>query len=176
MKKVALIGTHGIRKTTHCHGLIHLLKQKGINADFLGEVARSSPFPINEETTESSQRWILYTQIAKELEFEIRNPDILVCDRSTLDNYAYFVKAFGISGDLNFLIKEHIKTYDAVIKVPLINGGIIEDGVRSTDPEFQRTIDSKVTHLLNKFQTDYVNFDTLENAAQYVLEKCGYAK
>lgn len=53
--KIALIGTHGTGKTTLAYDIISKLKKKGIDADFLGEVARICPFPINEQTTKKSQ-------------------------------------------------------------------------------------------------------------------------
>ena len=171
MKKVALIGTHGVRKSTYCHGLIHYLKQRKVNAEMLGEVARSSPFPINEETTENSQRWILYNQLTKELEYELQNPEILVCDRSILDNYSYLVEAFGKKYDLDLLVNNHINTYDAVIRVPLKNGEIDDDGVRSTNLEFQKKIDFRVFRLLEEFKVEYVDFESVEKSGDYILKK-----
>ena len=67
--KIALIGTHGTGKTTIAHELVAKLKKQKINADFLGELARHCPFPINEGTTKKSQLWIILNQILKEFEF-----------------------------------------------------------------------------------------------------------
>jgi nicotinamide riboside kinase len=176
MKKAALIGTHGIRKSTHCHGLIHYLKQRKINAELLGEVARNSPFPINEETTESSQRWILYNQLSKELEYELHNQDILICDRASLDNYSYFVEAFGKKDDLDILVKNHMNSYDAIIRIPLNNGKIDDDGVRSTSLDFQRRIDNRVVELLDEFNINYTDFESIEQIGEYISDKCGYSQ
>jgi nucleoside-triphosphatase THEP1 len=84
MKKIALIGSHGVGKTTICYDLMKNLKMGGLNADYLGEIAREAQkagFRLNEDTTQDSQRWILHTQIARELEFKTREDvDILVCN------------------------------------------------------------------------------------------------
>jgi Cdc6-like AAA superfamily ATPase len=49
--KLALIGTHGVGKTTLAHEICSLLKKADHNVDLVTEVARRSPFPINEATT-----------------------------------------------------------------------------------------------------------------------------
>tara|TARA_Y100000310_G_C20628852_1_gene787475 strand:- start:687 stop:1208 length:522 start_codon:yes stop_codon:yes gene_type:complete len=170
MKKITLIGTHGVRKSTHCYGLIHYLKQRKVNAEFLGEVARSSPFPLNENTTENSQRWILYNQLSRELEQELQNPEILVCDRSILDNYGYLVEAFGRKDDLDLLVKNHMNTYDIVIRVPLNNGRIDDDGVRSTNLDFQKKIDFRVLKLLDEFNVKYIDFESVEKSGEHILK------
>ena len=172
MKKVAFIGSHGTRKTTYSHGLVFHLKEQRINADLLYEVARKSPLPINEERTPSTQRWILHTQIAEELAYEKQNLDVLICDRASLDNYAYYVEKFGRDKVLDNLVKDHMKTYDTLIKVPIIDSEIIEDGVRSTDKLFQKNIDCVVDNLLNEFKTDYIHFEEMGQIQKYILERC----
>ncbi len=171
MKKVAFIGSHGTRKTTYSHGLVFHLKENKINADLLYEVARKSPLPINEERTRGTQRWILHTQIAEELAYEKQNLDVLVCDRASLDNYAYYVEKFGRDKVLDSLVKDHIKTYNTLIKVPIIDKEIIEDGVRSTDKLFQKNIDNVVDNLLIEFKADYIEFKNMEQIQKYIVEE-----
>jgi len=48
MRKIALIGTHGTGKTTLAHELTAESKKRGIHTEFLGELARECPLPINE--------------------------------------------------------------------------------------------------------------------------------
>ena len=170
MKKVAFIGSHGTRKTTYSHGLVFHLKENEVNADLLYEVARKSPLPINEGRTPSTQRWILHTQIAEELAYEKQNLDVLVCDRASLDNYAYYVEKFGRDEVLDTLVKDHMKTYDTLIKVPIVDREIIEDGIRSTDKLFQKNIDLTVDNLLKEFGADYINFKDMNQIKKYVLE------
>ena len=170
MKKIAVIGTHGIRKTTICHTIVARLKEMGRNADILQEVARRSPFPVNEGTTSEAQRWILHTQIASEIAAGVYGADYLVCDRGILDNYAYFVRAFGRDHVLDILVREHAKTYSGVVYVPLTETVPLErDGFRSTDPEFQRVIDSKIQELLKDFQIPHVRFNGVDDLIPEII-------
>ena len=163
MKKIAVIGTHGIRKTTLCYKIAAILKVSGRNADVLQEVARKSPFPVNEGTTQEAQRWILHTQIASEIAAEVQRANYLLCDRSVLDNYAYFVRAFGRDSFLDNLVREHVKTYAQIIYVPLLKTSVIEpDGFRSTNSEFQKAIDDEVQRLLSAFDVRHIRFSTVE--------------
>ncbi|MGC1292445.1 MAG: hypothetical protein WA855_14295, partial [Candidatus Acidiferrales bacterium] len=79
--KLALIGTHGVGKTTIAYEVCSLVKRAGQNVELVSEVARRSPFPVNAGTTLEEQLWILHTQIAAELEAG-RNGAHAVCDRS----------------------------------------------------------------------------------------------
>lgn len=117
-RKIAFIGTHGTGKTTLAHDLVAALKKLHIDADFLGEIARKCPFPINENTTEKSQTWIILQQVTQELECEGKC-DILVCDRSVFDGYCYYVNKFGRNSALELLALEHLKTYKYIVKVPI---------------------------------------------------------
>jgi len=98
MKKIGIIGTHGTGKTTICHDLVSALKKQDKNAEFLGEIAREAErvgFKLNQDTTLGAQKWILYTQMAREEEFENSGKtDYLVCDRC-FDNYIYLLLKFG---------------------------------------------------------------------------------
>ncbi len=87
--KIAFIGAHGVGKTTLCYDLASRLKRQDRAVDLVKEVARSCPLPINRETTLPAQAWILHTQIAQELATAAQC-DIVICDRSVLDNYAYW--------------------------------------------------------------------------------------
>ena len=90
MRKIAFVGTHGTGKTTLAHELVSKLKREGIDVGFLGEIARKCPLPINEQTSKKSQIWIILSQIIREIEEEGKS-DFLICDRSVLDSYCYYV-------------------------------------------------------------------------------------
>src|SRR5207302_1228218 len=92
--KLALIGTHGVGKTTLAYEICSLLKKADPHVELVTEVARRSPFPINAATTLEGQLWILHAQIAPELEAGARAPPV-ICDRAALDNYCYLVHKFG---------------------------------------------------------------------------------
>lgn len=145
MIKVAFIGTHGVGKTTLCYDLGAVLKKKGLHVDLVKEVARLSPLPINRQTSLDAQLWILTTQIAEEIRSAARH-EVVICDRSVLDNYAYMVFAAGRQRWLEPLVNRWMKSYDLLFKVP-ISGGVAADGVRDTDEFFMRQIDRLVDEL-----------------------------
>ncbi len=150
--KVAFIGTHGVGKTTLCYELAARLKKVGLDADIVKEVARSSPLPINQSTTLSAQLWILHTQIAREIEVGARS-EVVVCDRSVLDNYAYLCEASGRQITTERLVESWIPSYDLLFRVPA-TGRISKDGVRDTDPDFQRAIDRQIQALIRQMHVD----------------------
>src|SRR5512133_4093617 len=144
--KLAFIGTHGVGKTTLCYDLASVLKRQGLNVDLVKEVARLSPLPINRKTSLEAQLWILTSQIAEEIRSSAHH-ELVVCDRSVLDNYAYLVFAAGRQRWLEPLVNRWMKTYDLLFKVP-ISGGAAADGVRDTDEFFMRQIDRLVDELV----------------------------
>src|SRR4029434_9499597 len=94
MIKFAFIGTHGVGKTTLCFDVGAVLKKRGLHVDLVKEVARLSPLPINRKTSLEAQLWILMTQVAEEIRSAAYH-EVVVCDRSALDNYAYMALACG---------------------------------------------------------------------------------
>jgi nicotinamide riboside kinase len=146
MVKLAFIGTHGVGKTTLCYDLGAVLKKRGLHVDLVKEVARLSPLPINRKTSLEAQMWILSTQIAEEVRSAAHH-EVVVCDRSVLDNYAYLVFAAGRQRWLEPLVNRWMKTYDLLFKVP-ISGTASADGIRDTDEFFMRQIDRLVDELV----------------------------
>jgi nicotinamide riboside kinase len=146
MVKIAFIGTHGVGKTTLCYDLAAILKKRGLHVDIVKEVARLSPLPINRQTSLEAQMWILATQIAEEVRSAAHH-EVVVCDRSVLDNYAYLVFAAGKQRWLEPLVNRWMRTYDLLFKVP-ISGTASADGIRDTDEFFMRQIDRLVDELV----------------------------
>lgn len=151
--KIAFLGTHGTGKTTLAHDLVTKLKKQGIDAGFLGEVARKCPFSLNENTTKKSQIWIILNQIIQELEEEEKY-EILVCDRSVLDGYCYYANKFKRSIVLENLVKEHLKTYSKLIRVPIRKGLLKKDKIRSTNKKFQQDIDKQFSKFIKLFRLE----------------------
>lgn len=144
--KIAFIGTHGVGKTTLCYDLAGVLKKHFASVDIIKEVVRSCPLPINRQTTLAAQSWILHTQIAMEINSAAAH-QVVICDRSVLDNYAYLLSAASAEPALDALVDYWMGTYDYLFKVPLTfepRG----DGIRDLDRAFQREIDEAVDRLL----------------------------
>ncbi|MCD4750720.1 MAG: ATP-binding protein [Thermoanaerobaculales bacterium] len=136
--KIALIGTHGIGKTTLCFELAARLKRRNTDVEMVREVARRCPLPINEATNAAAQAWILHTQIAEEIDAESRYECVLA-DRSVLDNYCYMVHAAGGSPMWERVLDDWLPTYSLLVHVPLWSRPVF-DGVRAVDPRFQEEI------------------------------------
>ncbi len=154
MLKLALVGTHGVNKTTIAYELAGALKRRGKTVELLTEIARECPFPLNERATREAFIWIITRQIQLEIEKSPR-ADVLVCDRSVLDNYAYYIRLFGATGEepesLGLFCRSWMKSYDLLVRLPITHP-LTADGFRSTDEEFQRDID----HLCDElFESQY---------------------
>ncbi len=173
--KIAFIGSHGVGKTTLCYGLAARLKKRDVSLEVVHEVARRCPLPINEETSIASQSWILHTQIAEELTAEARYP-VVICDRSVLDNYVYLLIAAGPQQTLETLVERWMKSYDLLFHVPIV-AAPSADGVRATDPVFQRAVDERLLAELSARQLPLVRLDPLrrggwlQRAEQSVLDR-----
>jgi hypothetical protein len=155
--KIAFVGTHGVGKTTLCFDLASQLKRLDLGVDLVKEVARRCPLPINEETTPAAQAWILHTQIAEELEAQATY-EVVICDRSVLDNYAYLVARAGRQADLDPLVGTWIRSYDALFKVPVVSLPSY-DGTRAVSPAFQVEIDNVIDDLIRSFAVDVMPLD-----------------
>ena len=154
MFKVALVGTHGINKTTIAYELAGVLKRRHRTVELLTEIARECPLPLNEQGTREAYQWIIARQIQMEIEKSPR-AEILVCDRAVLDNFAYYVRRFGNAEEesraLHAYCRSWMKTYDLLVRLPVTHA-LTSDGFRSTDVEFQRRIDLLCDEL---FETEY---------------------
>jgi nicotinamide riboside kinase len=155
--KVAFVGTHGVGKTTLCFDLAAHLKRLDLGVDIVKEVARRCPLPINEETTLDAQAWILHTQIAEEIAALSMN-EVVVCDRSVLDNYAYLVARVGRRPELDPLVGSWVRGYDALFKVPVIAAPTF-DGKRAVSRSFQLEIDATIDQLVSDFGVPVVALD-----------------
>ena len=161
--KIAFIGTHGVGKTTLCYDLAGVLKRQGVHVDVVKEVARLSPLPINRQTSIEAQTWILMTQVAEEIRSGAYH-EVVVCDRSALDNYAYMMLACGRQPAFERLVAHWMKSYSLLFKVP-IGGAAAADGVRDTDEFFMRSIDQLVDRLLAEMKIPHEVLPAGERAA-----------
>ncbi len=151
--KIAFIGTHGVGKTTLCYDLAAALKRQNVHVDLVKEVARLSPLPINRKTSLDAQTWILTSQVAEEIRSSSQH-EVVICDRSVLDNYAYLMFAAGRQRPIERFVDYWMKSYDLLFKVPIV-GVASDDGVRDTDEFFMRTIDQLVDTLLAEKKIEY---------------------
>ena len=147
--KIAFIGSHGVGKTTLCFDLAARLKRLDLSVEIVKEVARRCPLPLNRDTTLAAQQWILHQQIADELA-ATESFEAVVCDRSVLDNYAYLVARLGPRDELEPMVADWVRSYDALFKVPILQAPRF-DGTRDLSEEFQVEIDQRIDQLLVRF-------------------------
>ncbi len=157
--KLAFVGSHGVGKTTLCYGLAARLKRKDFSLDIVREIARRCPLPINEETTVDAQQWILHNQIAEEI-LAANQHDIVICDRSILDNYVYLLLSSGSQTALEPLIDHWLSSYDLLIHVPVIEDPD-PDGLRATDPSFQQAVEDRLVRELGARGLDILSLHGL---------------
>lgn len=153
--KIAFIGSHGVGKTTLCYGLAARLKRIDISLDVVHEIARRCPLAINQETTVAAQSWILHSQIAAELVASSLY-ECVICDRSVLDNFVYLLLAAGPQPALEELVDTWVATYDLLIQVPIYENPRA-DGLRSTDPSFQRAVHDRLQAELTDRRLVYLD-------------------
>lgn len=155
--KIAFIGTHGVGKTTLCFDVAARLKRLDLAVDLVKEVARACPLPINRDTTLEAQAWILHSQIAEEIATTARY-QVVVCDRSVLDNYAYLVHRVGRRPEYEELVRTWMTTYQRLFKVPIIHEPSF-DGTRDTNRTFQTEVDTVIDELLDSLDVQCHRLD-----------------
>ncbi len=164
--KFAVIGTHSTGKTELCNSLYEILSKK-YDVRIVSESARKCPFPINKNTSLEGQIWILFEHIAEEVK---NKSDIIICDRSVIDNYIYLLRKFpDFANSIKKFILEYSKSYDIIFKTE-IEKEIISDGFREVDEEFRKEID----HLLKQFlDENKIKYHTLpsENKVEFIIKK-----
>lgn len=171
--KIAIIGTHGIGKTTLSFSIAHHLKEKGINLKVIQEVARECPYPINEGMTKAAALWIFHEHSKKELDALV-NHKVIISDRSIIDSLIY-AKYFqiNINSHLEKYAKGLLSEYDKLIfvrpDIPLQG-----DGIRSENFDFQIGIDKLFCNILeDSYNVVQINasqiFDQEESWKNYCL-------
>ena len=167
--KIAIIGTHSTGKTTLIKLLHCELQLLGIQSKILPEFSRLCPYPINEQTTLDAQIWIQNQQISQEERIE-KDCDVLICDRSTLDNYASMHMASDGQNTRNYEMRaaKHMESYGAVFKTQKLNIQGQEDGVRTTEEGFRTSIDKRIQYFLYKHNVPHIELAATIDYKQHI--------
>lgn len=141
-RKIAVIGSHGIRKTTAVEGIADAARALGVRAATVPELIRANPLGRNEGATPEAQLWVVVSQVRAELEAAAVS-DLVVTDRATADNFAYYLRAAGGSDpyDLEPLVRAWSRTTHLFVRL-LPDVGLEADGFRSPDPRFRHEIEA----------------------------------
>ena len=143
--RVLITGTHSTGKTT----LLDHLQKELSGFKFIGGVTReahSYNLPINTKGTDDTQMYCMSKDILNIL--QTRGQDI-IHDRSLLDTYIYSVYSLLHNGSVTSsaveiterLLKEYIVEFDHIFMLRP-EFGVVDDGVRDTDEQFQKDVDT----------------------------------
>ena len=152
--KIAFIGSHSVRKSNAVHAFASAVGRAGRSVEVGREVIRFNPLGLNEGASPEAQLWALMAQVQQELELRAR-ADILVTDRSVVDNFAYFLRVtdgadpFGVEP----LVRGWARTYDLFVRL-LPDVGLLADGVRSTNDAFRDEIEAILDRILPVYIAD----------------------
>jgi len=185
--KIALSGTHNCGKTTLLLDVYSKLKDLGYKSvGILPEIARICPFAINQETTFKSQYWILTQHIFYEIILQEKY-EILLCDRTVVDNLAYANFANEVTKkidtmNLMFLIDIAKKwyylhpSYDLIFYLEQLS--LEKDGVRSTDISYQKQIDKSLKSIFKKLDIETISIPNCkrEERVKMVLDNIAKIK
>jgi len=146
--KIAFIGSHSVRKSNAVHAFASTIGRAGRSVEVGREVIRFNPLGLNEGVTSEAQLWVLMTQVQQELELAKR-ADVLVTDRSVVDNFAYYLRVTGGEDPFGVepLIRRWAATYDLSVRL-LPDIGLLADGVRSTNDAFRDEIEVILDRIL----------------------------
>ena len=156
--KIALTGAHGTGKTTLAANLSQRLQSQmsvivtpEVPRLFIQETGDASFFKRGQNTVER-QFLILMRQLEVEHLLSEVGPDLVICDRTIVDHWAYTRQLFpsrtsAPEGDLwqDFVFR-WARTYDAIIRLPP-EFPPVDDGVRESDLDFQSAIDRRIQEL-----------------------------
>lgn len=147
--KIAIVGAHGVGKTTLAKELASVL-----NYQILPDTAREAlltGFTVNEGTPPEVQLWIL----SKQVEYEMKLQNDFIADKTLFDNIIYSRQIFNDPHLLKVIedIVIKIAKYDLFIYLP-IEIPLVDDG-RSMDPVFQKKIDEEYLKLMKDLGIKY---------------------
>jgi nicotinamide riboside kinase len=152
--KIAIIGAQGVGKTT----LAQQINEYYPDLKILPEVARlakKAGYALDQNAKTETEFWLITKQI------ELENAESKwVADRCGIDLLAYIHHLFSEESSLiEFATKTLVprfSNYDLVLYLPGGQFPIEDDGVRTTDIKFQRTIDKRIRDILKKHKIPFI--------------------
>jgi nicotinamide riboside kinase len=165
MKRIAIVGSFSTGKTTLAEEAAPKL-----GLPLLPEVAREIVelgFKLDKDATVETEALIFMRQYYNEM-----THSEFVGDRSLVDVMAYASwvlenqerrKEFALWDTCLDIAKHHLRSqYSHVFYLP-VEFGIVPDGLRPLDPEFQADIDRRMVHLL---ETNDIRYETLTGSVE----------
>ena len=143
-KKIAIVGAHGVGKSTLCQALHEYAQSLGKTSELVGEVVRRCPLKIHDQQTIETTYWITCSQIIAELEAQNKEPDYIFCDRSVYDPIMYhqhwYPGLYSGTDEIFEMADVFARSYDRIYLIIPAKKKIEPDGFRSTDKAFQDSV------------------------------------
>lgn len=167
--KIAIIGAHGVGKTTLANELRSRLSGKGfgkisVAPEIPREICSLAHDPEcfrRGKNNALKQALLLFSQLQYEQSFLPCENGVFICDRGVLDLWAYSKYLFGdefqAAGVLELyetLVVQSARTYRMHFYVPA-EIPPSDDGTRESDVDFQVAIDHTIRKLLVKYDVPY---------------------
>lgn len=178
-----ITGGPGVGKTALLHGLVGELKWRDKTVEWIDEVIRDCPLPIDKSADFKTEMWIVEHQHYRELQKLKHMPDFLLCDRSMLDMAVYGTMLFQ-NGKLSQAeyqvilraVAEWMRTYDFGILVSPSDREITSDGFRATDKKYQWEMHNLFVEVLDALKADYLvvngtHDERIKAAIEYLKKK-----
>ena len=163
-KTICLVGTHCTGKSTTLEGLRSLYGENDVSyiTEAIKEV-KEKGLPINEDSIESTQLELLKLYGLKHKKLMDNSfKRLIIMDRSVIDVYAYTLRLFAYNRispealkEVNLETTHFIKTINPLILWFRPEFELQENGVRSTNKEFQTVIDRYFEYLLGNLPDVY---------------------
>ena len=161
--KIWISGGPSVGKTALIHGLIGELKWRDKTVEWIDEVIRDCPYPIDKGADFKTEMWIVEHQHAREIGKTKHMPHFLLCDRGMLDQAVYGTMLFNDKklpeNEYNVLLRlvlDWMKTYDFGILVSPSERDTTSDGFRATDKNYQWEMHNYFVKVLDALGADYI--------------------
>lgn len=181
--KIAFTGSHGVGKTT----LISTLEkkiEKIKKVEVTKEIPRIICDLINEpeyfrrnQNNLKKQMLIFFGQIIQEYELSKKDSEILICDRTIFDHWAYTIYLMESELDnelkkvIEYFMVSHMLSYNHIFYIP-IEFEVEDDGTREDDRNFQKEVDRLIIKNLNENKIPYTEINgSIEERLKTVSKK-----
>lgn len=163
---MAITGVHGSGKSTYAKELQDRFTDLGKSVYIVDEVARSCPHRLG---TIAAQEWIYTEQMNRNVSTLQEAVDVVLFDRTILDNIIYFFdilkESIGLGNEMDKWSRwsylcveasEWMPNYDHVIRLPLnLEWLKADDDVRPKSEEYAIRIDKLFDEFVDKYVTQH---------------------
>jgi GTPase SAR1 family protein len=178
--RIGFCGSQGVGKTTTANAWLENIEANDFDRWLMvpstARMSKDAGFGINREASPDSQLFTMVARIAKEDQLE--RIASVISDRTPLDSMAYtqYQRDNVWKKDTSFyyemcweLTKSHMDKYDVIFYFP-IGWPPQADGVRDTDPEYQKDIDTRVKSLTEEMEVGVVTMpvNTVQSRVEFV--------